>query len=175
MFDLISDQPLRFIIALLIGLATAWWIWAHGRVAVGTGMAGHADFGDTTNPHTLADVPDAVALPIGKTVETVETAVRPDNLLASGMAAISGLPAIAQAVGPDDDLMMIKGIGPKLNELFHSLGIRRFDQIAAWTDTDVAKVDEHLESFRGRIVREEWVEQAKLLAAGKFDEFNERF
>jgi predicted flap endonuclease-1-like 5' DNA nuclease len=80
-----------------------------------------------------------------------------------------GIPA---AVGAADDLEMIKGVGPKLNGVLNGLGITRFDQIAAWSGDDVAKVDTHLESFSGRIDREEWIPQAKLLAAGNMTEFN---
>lgn len=80
-----------------------------------------------------------------------------------------GIPA---AVGAADDLLLIKGVGPKLNTLLNKLGITRFDQIAAWSRGDVEKVDGHLENFSGRIDREEWIPQAKLLAAGNMTEFN---
>jgi predicted flap endonuclease-1-like 5' DNA nuclease len=83
-----------------------------------------------------------------------------------------GVPA---AVGPSDDLMQIKGIGPKLNDLLLGLGIRRFDQIAAWTPRDVARVDSFLAEFRGRIAREGWIEQAGLLSRGATGEFEARF
>lgn len=62
-----------------------------------------------------------------------------------------------------DDLTLIGGIGPKIQELLHDLGIFHFEQIAAWTPENVAWVDEYL-SFSGRIIREGWVEQASILA-----------
>jgi NADH-quinone oxidoreductase subunit E len=65
--------------------------------------------------------------------------------------------------GPDD-LKLIKGVGPKLEELLHGLGYFHFDQIAGWTPEEVAWVDENLEGFRGRVTREGWVEQARELA-----------
>ena len=77
-----------------------------------------------------------------------------------------GKPKIAAAVGEPDDLTRIKGIGPKLNDLCQSLGVRRFDQIAKWGASDVAEVDQYLK-IKGRIDRDEWVAQAKLLAAGE--------
>jgi len=63
-----------------------------------------------------------------------------------------------------DDLKQISGIGPKLEQKLHALGIKRFADIAAWTAEDVARVDDQL-NFRGRIARDKWVDQAKALAA----------
>ena len=64
-----------------------------------------------------------------------------------------------------DDLKLIKGVGPKLEALLHSLGFFHFDQVAGWTEAELAWVDENLEGFKGRATREEWVAQAKKLAA----------
>ncbi|MFN6952063.1 MAG: endonuclease [Albidovulum sp.] len=68
--------------------------------------------------------------------------------------------------GKADDLKQIRGIGPKLERLLNELGIWHFDQIAAWKAKDIAHVDELLVGFHGRITRDEWVKQAKRLAAG---------
>jgi predicted flap endonuclease-1-like 5' DNA nuclease len=95
---------------------------------------------------------------------------------AAGVGAVAmtsiGIPA---AVGAPDDLLQIKGVGPKLNDLLISLGVRRFDQIAAWTSGDIAKVDEHLGAFKGRIDRDLWVEQSGLLASGNIAAFEAKF
>ena len=66
--------------------------------------------------------------------------------------------------GQPDDLKKIKGVGPKLEKLLHSLGFYHFDQVAAWTAEEIAWVDENLEGFKGRVTRDEWVRQAKELA-----------
>ncbi|WP_306154938.1 NADH-quinone oxidoreductase subunit E [Roseovarius sp. MMSF_3281] len=73
--------------------------------------------------------------------------------------------------GPDD-LKMIKGVGPKLEQLLHNLGFFHFDQVAKWSDEEVQWVDQNLEGFKGRVSRDNWVEQAKLLADGKETEFS---
>ena len=73
-----------------------------------------------------------------------------------------------------DDLKMIRGVGPKLEKLLHRLGFFHFDQIAKWSADEVAWVDENLEGFKGRVSRDGWVGQAKLLAAGKETEFSAR-
>jgi NADH-quinone oxidoreductase subunit E len=76
--------------------------------------------------------------------------------------------------GKADNLKEIKGVGPKLEALLHSLGFFHFDQIAAWTDAELAWVDDNLEGFKGRASRDEWVAQAKVLAAGGETEFSNR-
>lgn len=76
--------------------------------------------------------------------------------------------------GAADDLKQIKGIGPKLEKLCNSLGFWHFDQIAAWTADEVAWVDANLTGFKGRVSRDEWVEQARVLAAGGETEFSKR-
>ncbi|SMX34100.1 NADH-quinone oxidoreductase subunit E [Actibacterium lipolyticum] len=68
--------------------------------------------------------------------------------------------------GGPDDLKLIKGVGPKLELLLHVLGFYHFDQIAAWTSEEVSWVDDNLTGFKGRVSRDNWVDQAKVLAAG---------
>ena len=64
-----------------------------------------------------------------------------------------------------DDLKELSGVGPALEKKLHEAGVTTFAQIAAWTADDIAEMDEKL-SFKGRIEREGWVEQAKQLAKG---------
>ncbi len=76
--------------------------------------------------------------------------------------------------GKPDDLKKIKGVGPKLEKLLNTMGFWHFDQIAAWTDQEIAWVDANLEGFKGRVTRDRWVEQARLLAQGQDTEFSRR-
>ena len=76
--------------------------------------------------------------------------------------------------GKADDLKMIKGVGPKLEGMLHKLGFFHFDQVASWSSQEVAWVDANLEGFNGRVSRDRWIEQAKILAAGGTTEFAER-
>jgi large subunit ribosomal protein L21 len=64
-----------------------------------------------------------------------------------------------------DDLKQLSGVGPALEKKLLAAGVTSFAQIAAWTEADIAEFDEKL-SFKGRIEREGWVEQAKKLAEG---------
>ncbi|WP_377189848.1 NADH-quinone oxidoreductase subunit NuoE [Ruegeria meonggei] len=75
--------------------------------------------------------------------------------------------------GKADDLKMLKGVGPKLEQTLNELGFYHFDQIAAWTSEQVAWVDARLK-FKGRIERDGWIEQAAKLAAGEETEFAKR-
>lgn len=73
-----------------------------------------------------------------------------------------------------DDLKMIKGIGPKMEIMCNEMGFYHFDQIAAWSADEVSWVDENLEGFKGRVTRDDWVGQARLLAAGGETDFSKR-
>lgn len=75
--------------------------------------------------------------------------------------------------GVKDNLCRIKGIGVVIEEKLNNLGVYHFEQIAAWTDKEVAWIDSHL-AFSGRILREDWIGQAKLLATGAETEFSKR-
>jgi NADH-quinone oxidoreductase subunit E len=85
------------------------------------------------------------------------------SVVPENTGAKPGTLTVPRAEGADD-LTLLKGVGPKAATLLNSLGYFHFDQIAAWTETDIAWVDENMGSFRGRAVRDGWVEQAKSLA-----------
>jgi len=70
------------------------------------------------------------------------------------------------AAADADDLKQLSGVGPALEKKLLEAGVTTFAQIAAWGADDIAEFDEKL-SFKGRIEREGWVEQAKALAAEK--------
>ncbi|SPJ22898.1 NADH-quinone oxidoreductase subunit E [Palleronia abyssalis] len=63
-----------------------------------------------------------------------------------------------------DDLKQIKGVGPKLEQTLHGMGIFHFDQIAGWSARELAWIDRNLEGFKGRVIRDNWVGQAKVLS-----------
>ncbi|WP_315777562.1 MULTISPECIES: hypothetical protein [unclassified Bradyrhizobium] len=74
-------------------------------------------------------------------------------------------PALPAPNGAADDLKLIKGIGPKNERVLNDIGIHHFSQIAAWSPDHASWVGHHM-AFPGRIEREHWIAQAKLLAAG---------
>jgi NADH-quinone oxidoreductase subunit E len=93
-------------------------------------------------------------------------------------------PKAARAAGPErlkaprtgkaDDLKEIEGIGPAMEKLLNELGFYHFDQIANWTEADIAVVDGEMKSFKGRITRDKWVAQAKIIVSEGLEAFRER-
>ena len=83
--------------------------------------------------------------------------------------------ALPGASGPPDDLVQLKGIGPKLAALLNQRGIIRFDQIAKLTPGQVDDLDDALGAFRGRLARDRVVDQADYLARGDIDGFEQRY
>ena len=94
----------------------------------------------------------------------------------SAPAPVAAKPAALAAArgGKADDLKLIKGVGPKMEALLNRLGFFHYDQIAGWTEAELAWVDDNLEGFKGRASRDGWVAQAKLLATGAETEFAAR-
>ncbi|EAQ01803.1 ATP synthase subunit E [Pseudooceanicola batsensis HTCC2597] len=76
--------------------------------------------------------------------------------------------------GQPDDLKQIKGVGPALEQLCNDLGIYHFDQIAAWGGAELAWIDRNLKGFKGRASRDNWIDQARILASGGTTEFSTR-
>lgn len=122
----------------------------------------------------------------GERIEKANASVTRAMELGDTIARITGEPVVRRAsfaapapskpaalveprVEGPDDLKIIKGIGPVLEEKLHGLGYYHFDQIAGWTDAEIAWVDEHLD-FHGRIIRERWVEQARVLVAERISQ-----
>jgi NADH-quinone oxidoreductase subunit E len=68
--------------------------------------------------------------------------------------------------GQADDLELIWGVGPKLAKMLNGMGVFHFAQIAKWNEMNLRWVDQNLGAFRGRAVRDKWIEQAQKLASG---------
>lgn len=129
--------------------------------------AGKPDEGAPTN--TQREVPQKETT--GKT-----TLISKTEAAASGeKAEVAGEKpeTLAVAAEDQDDLKRIKGIGPKNEDALNELGIYTFRQIAEWTPSNVDWVEDFM-SFPGRIEREDWIGQAKLLASGAETEFSKR-
>lgn len=143
--------------ALLIGVVVAWFVFAANR--------------KTTVERTSAtDVLDEGAAPAMRNQALID---------APPAATVPDVPAPAPAAtltaASADDLTRLKGVGPKLSALLGTLGVTSFAQIAAWTDADIDQIDAQLGNFQGRIRRDDWVEQARLLADGNTAGYESRF
>lgn len=72
--------------------------------------------------------------------------------------------ALESPVGTADDLKQISGVGPVLEGKLNDLGIYHFWQVAGWSPAEVTWIENFLNS-KGRIARDEWLDQASKLAA----------
>jgi predicted flap endonuclease-1-like 5' DNA nuclease len=72
-----------------------------------------------------------------------------------------------------DDLKRIRGIGVLIEKRLNALGVEAYEHIANWTASDIDRISQSLD-FKGRIERENWVEQARILSAGGHTEFSRR-
>jgi NADH-quinone oxidoreductase subunit E len=121
----------------------------------------------------------ARAVEIGDGIKRIDGTEVPLRAPWQGKADVADIaekePAILAAPreGGADDLKLLKGVGPKLEGMLNDLGIYHYDQIAAWTEAEIAWVDTRL-AFKGRVERDGWIEQAKQLAAGEETEFSKR-
>jgi predicted flap endonuclease-1-like 5' DNA nuclease len=251
MFELIAANWLAFLIALIIGVVTAYWVWARHRIEADiqppkiapSAPKSVSDLAKSmpaaTEPVTLmktakappkakvaAKVPAkaapkakaaaaskvkaaappkavAVAAPKAKAAP-VKTATAPKVAapkakaetpkvkiapIAKPKAAASVKAKVAPVAKPKadakpkaapkvvipDNLELLKGVGPKLNTLLKSLGVTSFEQVANWSAADVREIDSRLGTFAGRISRDNWVDQAKLLVAGDVKGFEKKY
>ncbi|MBL4645647.1 MAG: 30S ribosomal protein S2 [Hyphomicrobiales bacterium] len=111
----------------------------------------------------LAEAP--AAEPVAEVaVEVAPAATEEAPAPAVEEAAAPAAPLFEAPEGDADDLKLISGVGPVLETKLQALGIKKFSQVAAFTAEDITRVDDAL-SFKGRIDRDNWVEQAKELAA----------
>lgn len=114
--------------------------------------------------------PDAPKPAVKQAAEAKKAAAKPETKAEAAVAEKEPETLKAARDGKADDLKLLKGVGPKLEETLNELGFFHYDQVAAWTEAEVAWVDSRLK-FKGRIDRDGWIEQAKKLAAGEETEF----
>jgi predicted flap endonuclease-1-like 5' DNA nuclease len=140
-------------------------------VTVGGPEAGTVPDGasDTSAPTgTTAAVSGSSSAVMSKAVPKAAAKAKPKAATADAKPAV-----LLEAARPEgkDDLKLISGVGPKLEETLNDLGVYHFDQVAAFKKKDIAWVDERLR-FKGRIERDDWMSQAKVLAKGGETEFS---
>ena len=82
------------------------------------------------------------------------------------VAAPAAVAAPSAASTGSDDISLIGGIGPKIHKALTEIGITTYAQVAAWSPEDVERIEGEIKQ-KGRVAREEWIEQAKELMAGK--------
>ena len=102
-----------------------------------------------------------------------------EEAILAGATVTPAPPMVADAPLPaadsESELLRIKGLGPKLVDQLQLLGVTRLGQIAAWDDAEIDRIDAQLGRFQGRIRRDDWPTQARLLAADDIAGYEERF
>ncbi|VAW24314.1 SSU ribosomal protein S2p (SAe) [hydrothermal vent metagenome] len=128
------------------------------------------DHGADLGAKVTAPVEPVVAPPAAKEVEApkaetpkVEKAEPVEAAPAQSDA--SDKPMFTAPAGDPDDLKKISGVGPVIEKKLHALGITKYSQVADFSKDDIEKVDLEL-NFKGRIDRDNWLEQAAQLAKG---------
>lgn len=111
----------------------------------------------------------AKAAPVAKSAAKPKAAAKPKVAKPAGPERLK-----AARKGKADDLKEIEGIGPAMEKLVNGMGFYHFDQIASWSDADVALVDSEMKTFKGRIARDKWVAQAKIIVTEGLEAFRER-
>jgi len=106
-------------------------------------------------PSPLADEPVAAAAPLDANPAALAVDLPPEP-------AAPSIPETPVAT----EITQLKGLGPKLATALAELGFTRIDQIAALTPAEAEDLDARLGAFKGRMARDRWIEQAKLLNAG---------
>ena len=129
---------------------------------------------DVARPSRLSD---AIRDTAAKTVAEPASPQRPADM--SGLRSVrSEAYAGAGQIGGGksaevDDLKRVRGVGVLIEKKLNSMGVTSYRQIANWSGADIDRVSQVLD-FRGRIERENWVEQARILSAGGQTEFSRR-
>lgn len=150
------------LVFVFLGLLLNWLLCDAGRQAP---MA-------QTGAAAPAAVVPAQPAPVAAEAPAAPVAAVAPSVAPAAVDAPATLPAPRD--GQADNLKEIKGVGPKLEQMLHQMGFYHFDQIAAWTEAEVNWVNENLAGFKGRATRDNWVAQAKILAAGGETEFSTR-
>jgi len=155
MLWLIWQMWFFLILAFLIGLGLGWRLWS------ASGEAGKA----------LQAAKDEIGRLQRENDSLSSVAARHQAALEVSQSSAKAAPETVKGKGDDsakaasipievNDLTALKGVGPKAAEALNAGGVTSFEQIAAWTEADIAKWDEAL-TARGRIERDDWVGQAK--------------
>jgi len=170
----LQDNWIVALIALIVVIALVWWLLARRKpeevAPPSVEPARPAKPLEPAKPDIVAAEPAfkkaPVAAPPPAPAPVANTPPPPTPAEAAPPApkpAPEPAPPASPAA-PADNLQLLKGVGPKLAKLLNDLGVSRFEQIAGWTDADIAAIDPQLGNFAGRIVRDDWVDQASYLS-----------
>ncbi len=175
MTEFLTTYGLWLVIALLIVIAITYLMSSRASADktqtkdVGEPQASAAPKVEVAAPPVVV-----TQAPLPPVIDPIPAAAPPPSVVIDTTPASPAHAAAASSEGTDN-LLQLKGVGPKLATLLTTLGVTRFAQIAAWTDTDIAAIDAKLGNFKGRPVRDQWIDQAKYLANGDIAGFEAKY
>jgi len=179
-----SGEFIWLVIAIILCILALWWGHRHeseanvSGVAMGGAAAGAATAAATAAPVMARSTSSSAAAKLSSSAPAKKKSTAAKRSAAKPKAtkkapaksakpkSASGPVRLKKAKGKADDLKQISGVGPKLEKTLNKLGFWHFHQIASWKKADVAIVDDEL-SFKGRIERDDWIKQAKVLVKKK--------
>ena len=160
--QMLTENWIIAVIALVVAILVAWWLLAANRRTAITRETSDEEAGAVARRNqALIDSAPAASIP----------PVTPEGLAGVGAAVAAG----ADPANRGDDLKRIKGLGPKVETILHAIGVTTFAEIAAWDEADVDRIDAQLGAFAGRIRRDDWRGQARLLAQGDLAAYEASF
>lgn len=166
----LADNWVLVILGVVVIAIALWWLAGSGNKVEGDKPGAPLEkTAEDVSPVITGPAVAPIDIPPPPAVEDAPPLIEPETSTESS-APIRAVPA-----GPADELTRMKGVGPKVAALLNGMGVTRFDQIAAWNDADVARIDAELGAFKGRIARDQWIEQARLLAAGDTAGYEAKF
>ncbi len=110
---------------------------------------------------------ERISMQLGALEEKDEQIGHLTERLSAALREADELRAGAEPPPDPHDLQRIGGIGPVIAGTLRDIGITTIQEVAALTDEDLDRIDEHLDAFRGRSRRDRWVEQARRLIAAR--------
>ena len=183
LFAFAYSVPGAILIGLIVAVIVAIILWM-GWQDTNSGNASDATTGTATTSTAAArsDATATAASPVAAKPAATKAAAKPAAAKPAAKAAAkpaakaAAKPAVlAKArAGGADNLKMIKGVGPVLEKALHTTGVFHFDQVGAWTKADAEWFDDNVKGANGRVIRDGWVKQAKILAKGGTTEFSAR-
>ena len=182
MAELVQANWVLLVIALVIGILIAWWVFAANRKTRVEIEEREDDAGPAKRNQALIDAPPA-STPMSSAANSQQVAAA--RASADAEAGPEIVPTTDTAAAPADtvadpgpgaaELTQIKGLGPKLQAQLADMGITSLSQIAGWDDAEIDRIDAQLGRFKGRIRRDDWPAQARLLLAGDLAAYERRF
>lgn len=163
MAQMLQENWILVVIALIVLALLVWWLYAASRRTRVEIARSEDESASPKRNQALIDAPPATAAvdlppPTPPGLAGVGAAVQ-----AAAEPVAAPPPAPIEGSG---DLTRIKGLGPKIAEQLRGIGVTSLEQIAAWDEAEIDRIDAQLGRFQGRIRRDDWPGQARFLVAG---------